>query len=57
MKLGAISVKYKEKKSVLKVTIYHDYFIKNKSNSGVCQKKTVVSIKKPTKRELDNKLK
>ena len=54
MNFASIDIEHKEKRSTLEITVYCGYFVKtnNKGGRAIGHKKTVISIKKPTKKEL-----
>lgn len=54
MKIGSINIDYKEKRSKIEITILHDYFVKSKdkTKSYRANKKSVIIIKKPTKKQI-----
>ena len=52
MNASAISIEHKEKRSYIEVTIWHDYFVKFKNGHHVGHKKSIIKIKKLTKKEI-----
>ena len=54
MNITSIDIEHKEKRSTLEITVYCGYFIKtdNKGGRVIGHNKTVILLKKPTKKEL-----
>jgi hypothetical protein len=53
MKLSSFTTSHKEFKKKIQLTIYQTYFCTGKKNENiVATKKSILEIKKPTKREI-----